>query len=300
MFPQGNHNIPKAPAAEELAPQARDPPSSSFYEDRSPQWCAKNSQSSFMSSDLQPAARDGLWAEGSHPPYGGLEHDSWSPCDTSRAGNTWDVDPGDSLQAPWIQSASPCRGQYTLELSAYSAGRGTASCSYDQTSPTGFPYMEPMQSPSVPLPEASDLDLGLCADAKKGEGNYMAAANWLSSLTEQPSALGLPYETGSPEALPGPSMGQPHHSSDKVSPIGLKLKAYDWPPQEDPNLERRRRRAVKALHNRKRETERRENMRKELEIIAKEIDTLKSEKQMRSERIVKLKEQVESFQAKDD
>lgn len=160
--------------------------------------------------------------------------------------------------------------------------------------------MESVHSPSVSMPEVSDLDLGPYADAKRGQGSYPAADNRLSTPTEQPSTLSLAFETGSPEALPGPSTGQPHHSSDKVSPIGLKLKAYDWPPQEDPNLERRRRRALKALHNRQRETQRRENMMKELEDLAKEIDSLKSEKQMRIERIVKLKEQMESFQAKDD
>lgn len=251
-----------------------------------------------MSSDLQSTVHDGLWAEGSHPPYGGLEHDSWNLHDTPSglAGNTWNADPGDSLQASWSQSASP----YTVQLSPYSPSGGSSSSSYDQTLPTGFPYMESVHSPSVSMPEVSDLDLGPYADAKRGQGSYPAADNRLSTPTEQPSTLSLAFETGSPEALPGPSTGQPHHSSDKVSPIGLKLKAYDWPPQEDPNLERRRRRALKALHNRQRETQRRENMLKELEDLAKEIDSLKSEKQMRIERIVKLKEQMESFQAKDD
>lgn len=310
MFPQGIHNPTKSPGAEDLSPptstSAMNPQDPlSFSDDRSPQWCARSPQRFSLSSDLQPRAHNELWAEGAQPPCEGLDHnDSWSIVNTSRgmAGNSWDVDSRGSFQASWGESLFHQRGEHTFELSAYSVDVGTASNPYDHTSATGFHYMESSHLPSLPLPETPGLDLGPRESAAKtGQGNYQAAGNWLPSPMEQSSSLGLPCETSVPEPLPGPSAGHPQHSSsDKVSPIGLKLKAYDWPPQEDPSLERRRRRALKALHSRKRVSEKQDNMRKELESINKEIDTLKSEKQMRMERIVKLKERVSLLQSMDD
>ncbi|XP_071513106.1 uncharacterized protein [Panulirus ornatus] len=87
----------------------------------------------------------------------------------------------------------------------------------------------------------------------------------------------------------------PGQMSSTATLTGRKLKVYEWPPQSDPELEKKRMRAIKALRNRLRESQQEEELRMTLSRMDDEVRALTVEKEKRTLMVAQLQEQVESL-----
>lgn len=86
-------------------------------------------------------------------------------------------------------------------------------------------------------------------------------------------------------------------SSSVCSPDSLlsahKMKMYEWLPQGDPALEKRRVRAVRAHLNRQRLTQQKESLRESLEGVRSEVSLLKAEKARRQQGIAMMEKMIQ-------
>lgn len=72
--------------------------------------------------------------------------------------------------------------------------------------------------------------------------------------------------------------------------------AYEWPPQSDPELERKRRRAVRAFKNRQRASEKELAMQEQIVYMASVINKLQAEKKALEEKVSLLQAQLATLQ----
>nr|XP_053634769.1 uncharacterized protein LOC128690222 [Cherax quadricarinatus] len=82
--------------------------------------------------------------------------------------------------------------------------------------------------------------------------------------------------------LPQPSDGQ------TSSIIGRKLKVYELPPQSDPELEKKRLRAIKALKNRLKKSLQQEEKYSKLDTLTQDVSRLRSEKSRKQQTVAAL------------
>lgn len=75
-----------------------------------------------------------------------------------------------------------------------------------------------------------------------------------------------------------------------TSPIGRKLKMYELPPQSDPEKEKKRQRAIKALKNRLKGSQRDENQQMRLMALNQEVSHLQYEKQIRQQKVADMED----------
>ena len=73
--------------------------------------------------------------------------------------------------------------------------------------------------------------------------------------------------------------------SGGARPRGRKLKMYQWPPQEDPKLEKKRLRALKQREQRLRTKQSDENLRHEFVAIQHDVQTLEAQKMQRQQNV---------------
>lgn len=107
------------------------------------------------------------------------------------------------------------------------------------------------------------------------------------------------------DALPGgaPPGGAPPGGAQQIllprwtqCRVEGKQPAYEWPPQSDPELERKRRRAVRAFRNRQRASQRELAMQEQMMYMASVISRLQAEKAALEQKIALLQSQLESLQ----
>ncbi|XP_045117765.1 dual specificity protein kinase shkE-like [Portunus trituberculatus] len=92
------------------------------------------------------------------------------------------------------------------------------------------------------------------------------------------------YAVPSGNGAPQPSTG--------ATPRRRKLKMYEWPPQSDPELEKRRQRAVRQYQQRLKEEQMERSLRRQLEERQGEVATLTAEVHQRHQKVLMLKRLV--------
>nr|XP_045591009.1 uncharacterized protein LOC123753047 [Procambarus clarkii] len=86
----------------------------------------------------------------------------------------------------------------------------------------------------------------------------------------------------------GPDPSRYPSLSQTAGQTGRKLKVYEWPPQSDPELEKKRRRAIKALRNRMRGIQLEEQQHAKLDAITRDVSRLKEEKRTKQQTVATL------------
>ncbi|XP_071513128.1 uncharacterized protein [Panulirus ornatus] len=80
----------------------------------------------------------------------------------------------------------------------------------------------------------------------------------------------------------------PGQMSSTATLTERKLKVYEWPPQSDPELEKKRMRAIKALRNRLKGSQQEEEQYARLTGLSRDVHQLQQEKQTRQQTVAAL------------
>lgn len=112
-------------------------------------------------------------------------------------------------------------------------------------------------------------------------------SNSSSNAYREEDVLGAYADPAPLYAVPGGN-GAPQPSTG-AAPRRRKLKMYEWPPQSDPELEKRRQRAVRQYQQRLKEEQMERNLRRDLEERQGEVATLTAEAHQRQQNVLMLK-----------
>ncbi|XP_042223882.1 uncharacterized protein LOC121867826 [Homarus americanus] len=82
-----------------------------------------------------------------------------------------------------------------------------------------------------------------------------------------------------------------------ASLTGRKVKVYEWPPQSDPELEKKRKRAIKAFKNRMKDSQQEEEQYMKLDTLTQEVSHLQREKNAREQTVAAMQAYINHLAA---
>ncbi|XP_042205066.1 uncharacterized protein LOC121854458 [Homarus americanus] len=158
----------------------------------------------------------------------------------------------------------------------------------NETNQIGIQYGECVSQPFTTCQEGTAgsllTDLSICDYTSIYPAQATDAESWPTIGPDQPM---FPWPSDADHSPIG---------RNTRTPTDRKLKVYEWPPQSDPKLEKKRIRAIKAFNNRRRVSQQEDNLQKILNNLDNEISTLTVEKYKREHLVTQLEAQVDMLQ----